>query len=173
MKRTFKGFLRSYCRYLSGIQTDNLKTLCTHATTDTPRLTEALFLFALEQDKLPYLLQLSTGTRLEQEYRAMSILVSKYPHTSHFLEDTNTPERYRKVWNAYLAERDAIVNERRISALMREKTLQALSKNGLTPYRICKELNLNLGNVYAYLHKGDTTKVSRETARRIMEFATE
>lgn len=36
-----------------------------------------------------------------------------------------------------------------------------------TCYRICKKLKLNQGNVYAYLHGGDDTKVSRATARRI------
>ncbi len=41
----------------------------------------------------------------------------------------------------------------------------------LTAYRICKDLDLNLGNIYAYLNRGDVAKVSRNTARRILEHA--
>ena len=36
---------------------------------------------------------------------------------------------------------------------------------------LAARLGLNRGNVYAYLNGGDVTKVSRATARRIMEAA--
>ncbi|MCI8340259.1 MAG: MFS transporter [Eggerthellaceae bacterium] len=55
---------------------------------------------------------------------------------------------------------------------MRKATLDAMERRRLTAYRVCKTLGLNLGNVYAYLGKGDVSKVSRNTARRIMEYAT-
>ena len=54
---------------------------------------------------------------------------------------------------------------------MREKTLAALASSGRTVYSLCGELGLNRGNVYAYLNAGDVTKVSRATARRILEAA--
>lgn len=60
--------------------------------------------------------------------------------------------------------------DRRINALMRKRTLGALGKSGVTRYGLCRDLNLNKGNVYAYL-AGDDSKVSRKTARRIMEYA--
>ena len=64
------------------------------------------------------------------------------------------------------------VADRRINALMRKRTLGALEESGVTRYGLCRDLNLNKGNVYAYL-AGDDSKVSRETARRIMEYAEE
>ena len=39
----------------------------------------------------------------------------------------------------------------------------------MTVYRLCRDLGFNEGNVYACLDAGDVTKVSRATARRIME----
>ena len=54
---------------------------------------------------------------------------------------------------------------------MREKTLAALEQSDTSCYSLCKQLGLNKGNVYAYLHGGDNSKVSRETARSIMEYA--
>ncbi|WP_080800429.1 hypothetical protein [Arabiibacter massiliensis] len=46
MNLTFRGFLRLYCRELSGLQTDSIKKLCESAATDAPRLAEPLFLEA-------------------------------------------------------------------------------------------------------------------------------
>ena len=89
-----------------------------------------------------------------------------------FAARDDIPQRYRNVYRAYRAKKDAPLADRRVSALMREKTLDALKISGMTNYRLCKDLGLNMGNVYAYLGKNDTTKVSRATARRIMEYAT-
>ena len=55
---------------------------------------------------------------------------------------------------------------------MRDKTNSALEESDLTVYRLCKDLRMNMGNVYAYLGKGDTSKVSRAAARAIMDYAT-
>ena len=55
---------------------------------------------------------------------------------------------------------------------MRDKTVRALESSELTVYRLCKDLQLNMGNVYAYLNNGDATKVSKATARTIMNYAT-
>jgi predicted transcriptional regulator len=53
---------------------------------------------------------------------------------------------------------------------MRPRIVEALARRGITRYRLCKDLGLNPGNVYAYL-AGDDTKVSKETARRILGYA--
>ena len=55
---------------------------------------------------------------------------------------------------------------------MRERTLGALREgpaDGVSAYAICRELGLNKGNFYTYLNKGDLTKVSRSTARAILQ----
>lgn len=171
MRLTFKGFLREYCRRLSGLETDNLKKLCEAANGSTSRVAEPLFLFALEQGKLPYLLEVAKGTWMESGYSTLAERTEGCADAETFLRQPGLPARYVKVWNAYLMERDSIEKDRRITALMRVKTLEALKAEGRTPYRVCKDLNLNMGNVYAYLRKGDVTKVSRNTARRILEYA--
>lgn len=170
MRLTFKGFLREYCRQLSGLETDNLKKLCVVADSTASRVAEPLFLFALEQGKLSYLLEVASGTWMEHDYRVLAQRTHGCSSAEEFLQQSGIPERYIKVWNAYVAERDAINKDRRITALMRAKILEALEAKGQTPYRVCKDLDLNVGNVYAYLHKGDVTKVSRDTARRILEY---
>ncbi len=82
------------------------------------------------------------------------------------------PNRYANVWRAYRAVKEKPAADRRVNALMRKKTLEALEESGVTRYGLCRALRLNKGNVYAYL-AGDDSKVSRKTARRIMEYAEE
>lgn len=171
MNLTFKGFLRGYCRELTRLQTDSLRKLCAAVSTDAPAAAEALMTFAAVQGKADYLASLSEGTRMEKEYREAASAFAAKPEVEAYLASDAAPDRYRKVWNAYVAERDAAKADRRIIALMRKETLAALEKTGLTVYRLCKSLGLNLGNIYAYLNGGDSAKVSKETARRIMDYA--
>lgn len=109
---------------------------------------------------------------MEEGYGQVANELSEFPGTvEEWLQLDGTPSRYRKVWLAFRAKKDAVKNDRRVSSLMRNKTIEALRSSELTIYRLCKDLQLNMGNVYAYLNSGDATKVSRATARSIMEYA--
>ncbi|MGN0078428.1 MAG: hypothetical protein ACI36V_06560 [Coriobacteriales bacterium] len=171
MNLTLKGFLRGYCRELTGLQTDSLRKLLAAVLSDAPAASEAVMAFAAAQGKGSYLARLAMGTRLEPEYRAFCQLCQASGGVEAALQSPEAPQRYRKVWDAFLAQRDAIQADRRVIALMREKTLTALEGSGRTVYGLCAELGLNRGNTYAYLNGGDITKVSRATARRILDAA--
>lgn len=176
MNLTFKGFLKSYCRELTGSETSNLKKLLAVTLNDAPRAAEALVLYALVQNKLSHVALLAEGTWVKQlceeacstigpslsnDDDALAIIFDTLPDSS----------RFKKVWRAYQATKYSINSERRVAGLMREKTVAALQSSDVTCYRLCKDLGLNMGNVYAYLNKNDTSKVSLNTARRIMEYA--
>lgn len=171
MNLTFKGFLRGYCRELTGLTTDSLKKLLFSASLDAPSAAESVMLFAAVQNKADYLVRLSSGLWMHEQYQKVAEDLKDFNSLEDYLLSTKAPERYKKVWNAYRAKKDAIQADRRVILLMREKTIDAMKTASLTAYAICKKLNLNLGNVYAYLHSGDETKVSRATAREIMQFA--
>ena len=173
MRRTFEGFLKAYCAELAGRQTVSLRTLCAYADGPAPRVAEPLFLLALEEGKLDLLLSRCAGTWMEHDYRALAPTARQFAGDARaFLEAGGTPQRYAKVLDAFRARTGAKEADRRVTALMREKTNAALEARGITRYQLCKDLGLNMGNVYAYLGNGDATKVSRDTARRIMEYAT-
>ncbi len=172
MNLTFKGFLRGYVRELTQLRTDNLRKLCHAVEHDAPAAAEALMVFAAMQGKAAYLARLSEGTWMQREYAEQATILGEQHPIEDYLASEAAPMRYQKVWNAYVAKRDASAADRRISSLMRQKTLDALQSSGTTIYRLCKDLGLNLGNVYAYLNNDDPTKVSKATARRIMEYAT-
>ena len=73
------------------------------------------------------------------------------------------------IHEAFYAQGDTLAADRRINSLMRPKITDALKGKNVTRYRLCKDLGLNLGNVYAYL-AGDDTKVSKATARRMLNY---
>lgn len=171
MNLTFKGFLRGYCRELTGLETDCLKKLLDCVTGDSPAAAEAVMVFAAIQNKADYLVRLSEGSWVNEGYAAFSAFLTAFDTLEHALESVEAPQRYQKVWRAYCAKRDAITADRRVIGLMRTKTLDALQERGITVYALCSRLGLNKGNAYAYLNGGDVTKVSRATARRMLDAA--
>lgn len=172
MNLTFEGFLKGYCRELSGQQSLSFRKLVKQATTDEPRVAEPLFLLALAQGKGEYVLGLSEGSWMEEGYRDVFSLYGQAGSLASLCAGDKLPRRYANVWRAYRAIKEKPANDRRVNALMRKRTLEALEESGVTRYGLCRDLHLNRGNVYAYL-AGDDSKVSRETARRIMKYAKE
>ncbi len=171
MNLTFKGFLKGYCRELTGLETNSLRRLIRSAETDSPSAAEAVYLLALAQDKGDYALELARETWMADSYAKANELHQTSNSWDEFFKLEDLPHRYLNVWRSYLAVKSRAATNRRVSGLMREKTLAALEQSGTTCYSLCKQLGLNKGNVYAYLHGGDNSKVSRETARSIMEYA--
>lgn len=169
MNRTLKGFLERYCAELSGLQTANLRKLCA-AARENARLVEPLFVFAAVQGKEKYLAALSEGAWFHDDYAKLAGLAAEYGSLLALLESDAVPGRYKKVLDAYKAQGDSLAADRRMNGLLRSKILDALEKGGVTRYRLCKNLGLNAGNVYAYL-AGDDGKVSLATARRMLEYA--
>ena len=172
MNLTFEGFLKGYCRELSGQQSLSFRKLVKQATTVEPRVAEPLFLLALAQGKAEYVLGLSAGSWMEEGYRRVLSLYSQAGSLASLCAKDDLPNRYANVWRAYRGAKEKPAADRRVNALMRRRTLEALADSSLTRYGLCRDLRLNKGNVYAYL-AGDDSKVSRETARRIMEYAEE
>ncbi len=171
MNLTFKGFLREYCRELTGLQTDDLRRLVYSCANASPAAAEAVMVFAAVQGKATYAASLAKGTWMEDSFKNFVNQIGETADVEAYLTTKAVPERYKKVLSAYHAKKYAIKADRRVISLMREPILAALEKSGTTIYSVCKQLKLNKGNVYAYLNKGDVSKVSRNTARRIMEFA--
>ncbi|MDM8300285.1 hypothetical protein [Collinsella tanakaei] len=171
MNLTFRGFLKLYCQELVEQKTENLKKLAHFALTDAPRVAEPLLLLALERGKADYLRSLVSGSSLSIEYdSACETLEAAGGSLEDALENGAMPRRYQNVWRAYQARKRAVDADRRVNGLMRRKSVEAMERKGITCYRVCKDLGLNKGNVYAYLHGGDDAKVSRETARKIYEY---
>ena len=173
MKRTFRGWLLKYCCSLTGLSTTSLKKLCAASTTKAPQACEAVFLYALELDRVDDLLRYADGLEIYSEWKDMSKTSSRYRGRAEaFLRKRGNaiPVRYTKVLRAYDSIEASVANDRVVVAQMARQTLAALNAAGISRYRLAKDLSLNEGNVYAWL-AGDATKISRGTARRAWNYA--
>ena len=179
MKRTMKGFLLSECNRLIGLDkhTTSLKKLyCAAAKPSGARAREYVFLFALESNKLDVLSDLAGKDASlsfnKQCIRLMPVARPFEGDAEEFLMayGEELGKRFVQVLDAFHAPALRMENDLRVKGIMREKMLTALHETGTTPYAMVRDLGLNKGNAYAYL-RGDCTKVSRESARRMYDYA--
>ena len=173
MKKTLEGYVRAQLKAKTGIDTASLRRLVPLALSN-PELIELVFVFAQLRNKKYHLMSLVWGTPLEREYRAALRVMSEEGSLEAFLQSKRTPVEYRRIYTDFLHHptKEAAqkkTDEKSIERL-RQRTCKALEASGITRYRLCADLRLNAGNVYAYL-AGNTKKVSLETAQRICDYA--
>ena len=139
MRRTFKGFLKEYCRELSGLDTASLRRLVA-ATESNARLVEPLFVFAAVQGKADYIAHISEGRWFHGDYAVLAGKLEEHGSLEALLSSEEAPERYASVLVAFHAQGDALAADRRINGLMRPRIVEALARKGLTRYKLCKDL---------------------------------
>lgn len=168
---TFKGFLTKYVKQLSKQETNSLYKLTTEASTDNPRLKEPLLLFAVCSQKQDVLLSAAKNTSLSSEYQRM---LSQYSAEAFMalLESGSQelPAEYHKVWRTYLSRKNRMQADDHTKELIRQKVRRLQEKSGVTNYRIYTDLNLNPGNLNAWLKHGIGEKVSLDTARNTLRY---
>ena len=173
MRLTFRGWLLSYCQELTGLKTTSVKKLVSAAEEYAPHASAAVFFLAVEAGRIADLVSRASDPELLAEWMPVAAMLPENPTNAEAFARANydeLPIRYRKVIDAYDAVAEDRENDERAKALMAEKTVAALENAGKTRYRLCKDLKLNEGNVYAWL-AGDPSKVSRATARRAWRYA--
>ncbi|MCL1873074.1 MAG: transcriptional regulator [Clostridiales bacterium] len=168
---TFIGFLKQYVRALSFSNTGSLSKLASEAASDNPRLREPLFLFALFSGKEKVLL---TATKLPELHREYANMLKQYDRQgmeqSLQSGDPILPEEYAKVYRSYLNLKNKNKNDMHTKSLMRNRIIQLQREKKITNYRLYTDLQINHGNMNAYIKHGDCSKVSIEIARRVVEY---
>ena len=168
-KLTFKGFLAQYIKRLSYAGTVDLELLADELNSGNSRLTAPLLLYAVTHNKTSRLRSALTAKGCpEGTINMLSFLEES--NVEELLENGSLPEEYLKVWNSFLVRQAQPDNDRDLKAAMREKTLQLLKEKNCSNYRVYKDLNLNPGNVNCWLKNGDDSKVSYQTAEKIISY---
>ena len=168
---TFRGFLTRYVKELSKAKTNSLYKLAEEASSDNARLREPLFLFALYSGKQTVLLQATKDQNLFTEYQEMVSLYTADLMTQMFEDNASVlPNEYHKVWRSFQSQKNRVQSDDHTKELMRLKVKRLQERCGVSNYRIYTDLNLNPGNVNAWLKHGVADKVSLDTARRILRY---
>jgi len=167
----FKGWVSCELAYLSGKNTLNLRTLAFLAQDSVPRLWERLVLYVLATNKT---------TRLKA-FLYRDEMIEEFEKISHELEGLNLdnpdsvtplqlPPRFKKVLQSYKAAYEKIDVRNESKRLRRAKTIHLQKTKGVSNTQICKALDLDIGNVTAYLKNAEIDRISLEKASAIMKY---
>ena len=168
---TFRGFLTQYVKHLSVQETTSLYKLAKEASSTNPRLKEPLFLYALFSQKKDGLLQATKTAPLHEEYHRLMTLYTAEQMTE--LLEQESPliaVEYHKVWRSFKSRKNKWKADDHTKELMRQKVKYLQEKTGITNYRIYTDLQLNPGNLNAWLKHGFHDRVSLETARKTLQY---
>lgn len=159
---TFKGYLQQQLCELSGLNSKSLYKFA-KLSENNARLRNVLCLY------LNYYVDEKLKNQLCRRFPYLSkgcglLQGVSLKHFDHSLSE------YKTIYENYLNKKNSKENEDKLKALMQKRIIEVQAKKGITNYRIYKALNLNPGNVNAFLKKGDTGKVSLNTARKMLVY---
>lgn len=166
---TFRGFLRQYVKKLSDSDSLCMEKLAAEVKNGNHRLRAPLLLYAAVSGKSRQLSDaFGSGQNASEARRWLRMLSAG--GVEETLRSGNAPEACLKVWNSYLAARDAPKRDEALKDAMRRKVLQLQKESGCSNYRIYTDLKLNPGNINSWLKQGDSRKVSYQTAERVLSY---
>lgn len=168
-KLTFKGFLSQYVKKLSYTNTMDLKRLAEEAATSNVRLRAPLVLYSLATGREKQLLSFLQSNRATSDMQKVLLDLSG-GSLEERLASGLVPDEYSKVWNSFLVARDAPKRDDDLKGAMRKKILSIQKEKNCSNYRVYTDLHLNPGNINSWLKNGDSTKVSYQTAERVMNY---
>ncbi|MDO5115231.1 MAG: hypothetical protein Q4D58_03960 [Synergistaceae bacterium] len=173
---SFKHYIKGYVRFLSHGDSMRISLLAQEAAGRNPRLREPLFCYAFVYDRMELLLKHTkpVNEKLYAEYQRL-YETAEGDHEAFMRmaegQPAAIPYEYTKVYVSYRAAVNKKTRDTELKSKLRAYVCSFLEKHPeVTCHRIAKELDLVPGNVSTYLHKGDLSKVSVATARRIFDF---
>ena len=153
-----------------GLSSFNLRKIAALVQGDNHELAPLLMLYAYEAACLDRLHALIYDKELKEEFDQVNRLFGNRDVERLALRGTpmmTLPEAYRNVLSAYaIAYRkpEAIELEKRT---LQESAHEAMLRQGVSPADLARELNLDPGNLHAFLTGGDTHRFTLETIRSI------
>ncbi len=157
---TFRGYLQQQLCELSGCNSKSLYKFARLAQSNA-RLKNVLGLY------LNYYVEEKLKKQLCKKFPPLNEECNRLNGVA--VEDLSLSE-YRTIYENYLNYKSRKVNDDKIKDLMQKRIIEVQEEKGITNYRIYKALNLNPGNVNAFLKNGDTGKVGLDTVRRMLAY---
>lgn len=158
---SFKGYLEQQLCELSDYNGKSLYKFAKIAERNA-RLKDVLCLY------LHFYVSEKLTSQLTKKFVYLSDCKSLTAQTSEQLAQTQSG--YKTIYENYLNRKNSKQNNDKLKALMQKRIVELKKEKGITNYRIYKTLSLNSGNVNTFLKKGDVSKVSLDTARRILAY---
>ena len=155
---TFKGYLQKQLCVLSDCNSKSLYKFARLAEHNA-RLRDALCVY----------LHFYVSEKLKSQLRKRFDYLK--PLSALNLEQlTQSQSEYKTIYENFLNQKNAKQNDDKLKAMMQKRIVEVQTEKGITNYRIYKALDLNPGNVNAFLKYGDVSKVGLNTARKMLGF---
>ena len=159
---TFKGYLEQQLCELSDCQSKSLYKFARLAENNA-RLKDVLCLY------LSIYVEEKLKDQLTKKYSYLSKNCERlYGKVPEQFDDTLS--EYKTIYDNYLNKKNAKNNDDMLKERMQKRIVELKDEKGISNYRIYKELNLNPGNVNAFLKNADVSKVGLNTVRRMLAF---
>ena len=155
---TFKGYLQQQLCVLSDCNSKSLYKFARLAEHNA-RLRDVLCLY------LHFYVPEKLKSQLRKRFAYLKPLSVASPE-----QLTQSQSEYKTIYENYLNQKNTKQNDDKLKALMQKKIVEVQMEKGITNYRIYKALDLNPGNVNAFLKYGDVSKVGLNTARKMLGF---
>ena len=167
-KLTFQGFLRQYVRDLSYTNAIGV-TVLAKETEHNRRLVEPLFCYSVLTGQIQQTMR-AIPKEIKKEYSELLMELENKDLVSLFSEENDVlPKEYQKVWEAYQVRINSVVADDRAKTAARNQILSLQKKKLFSTYRLYKTLDMNGGNVNAWLKYGDNKKVSCDAAFNMLK----
>ncbi len=159
---SFKGYLEQQLCGLSDCQSKSLYKFAGLAEHNA-RLADVLCLY------LTYYVNGKLKSRLVGKFKYLSKGCEELAGTSPE-QLSQAKSEYKTIYENYLNQKNSVRNDNKIKLLMQKRIVEVQTEKGISNYRIYKSLNMNPGNINAFLKYGDVSKVGLNTARKILAF---
>ena len=162
---TLKGYLEQQLCELSDFKSKSLYKFASLAQNNA-RLKDVLCLYIslYVDDKLK--------NQLTKKFTYLSADCERLSGKSPDSFDDSLSE-YRTIYENYLNRKNTKQSDNKLKELMRKRIVELKTEKGISNYRIYKALNLNPGNVNAFLKNADVSKVGLNTVRKMLVYVSE
>ena len=139
---------------------------------ENPRLLQPLCLYvALAYDQQQRTNLFRRFPAVEREFSCRPFLFLSGAGLEQALETMQDAENgYHKLWCSYVSVRDRQQADDHTKMLMHKRVRELQAQKQVSNYRIYHDLNLNSGNLNAWLTHRDCSKVSLNTARKTLNY---
>lgn len=159
----FLGYVKDYLKDISGLPSLNIHKL-SKLLKKNYRIKDSLIVYCVLANKKEIL-----NKYTKNEYA----LILRNLDETNILDYSTIDYDFKKIWDSYQNKMKYKEHDDVFKTKLRSNILQLMEEKGISKYRIYSDLNLNPGNINAYLKNNDCGKVSSETAKKIYRYVVE
>ena len=157
---SFNGYLEQYIKDISGDNSLSVSKLVKKAKKNY-RIIDPLILYCALTNRKE-LFNKYTRNKYKELIENLTV--------DNFLNDEYQNYSFSKIWDSYQHRSNIVDYNNAIKSRIRVNILKMMKEKNITNYRVYTDLDLNPGNINAFLTNGDTSKASLNLVKKIYNY---